>query len=161
MIACLPDTRIRAACLSAGLKMPLVVQTVFRGTTPSHHQWGGTTSFAIQALPKRAKMDRPCQGSRLSWIVGIRSRTVTAWQIVKKWCTRPRFYTNHWNEHTNYVHSYCESLQVDRAPMNLDDLCDEITANESIHRVMHHWKHTRSPLVYWTRQMANMAAGKK
>ena len=45
--------------------------------------------------------------------------------------------------------------------MNLDDLCDgPITAKESIHRVMHHWRNTRSPLVYWTREMANKAASK-
>ena len=41
--------------------------------------------------------------------------------------------------------------------MNLDDLCNKLTAKKSVDRVMEHWQKTRSPLVYWTREMANMA----
>ena len=41
--------------------------------------------------------------------------------------------------------------------MNLDDLCNELTGKGSIDRVMQHWQLTRSPLVHWTRKMANMA----
>ena len=61
-------------------------------------------------------------------------------------------------------HTYCYFMcslvhlyQVDRAQMNLDDLCNKLTAKESVDRVMQHWQKTRSPLVYWTREMANMA----
>ena len=41
--------------------------------------------------------------------------------------------------------------------MNLDDLCNKLTAKKSVDRVMEHWQKTRSPLVYWTGKMANMA----
>ena len=43
--------------------------------------------------------------------------------------------------------------------LNLDDLCDESNEEglKSTERVMRHWTHTRSPLVYWTQKMVNMA----
>ena len=42
--------------------------------------------------------------------------------------------------------------------MNVDELCNANTAKDSLDRVMRHWQHTRSPFVYWTRKMVNMAA---
>ena len=48
-------------------------------------------------------------------------------------------------------------FKVDSKQMDLDDLCNEVNAEESINRVMQHWQKTRSPLVYWTRKMANLA----
>ena len=44
--------------------------------------------------------------------------------------------------------------QVDSTNLNLEDLCDNPVNTE---RVMRHWQFTRSPLVYWTRKMADMA----
>ena len=42
--------------------------------------------------------------------------------------------------------------------MNLNELCNEVDGQTSLKRVMDTWGKTRSPLVYWARQMAQMNA---
>ena len=43
-------------------------------------------------------------------------------------------------------------------PLDTDDLCNKITGLHTMDRAMHHWQNTRSPMVYWTRDILQKAA---
>ena len=43
-------------------------------------------------------------------------------------------------------------------PLDTDDLCNKITGFHSMERAMHHWQNTRSPMVYWTRDIIQKSA---
>ena len=40
-------------------------------------------------------------------------------------------------------------------PLSTDDLCNEIKGQ---HRALHHWQNTRSPFIYWTRDIIHKVA---